>query len=197
MKMPIRFTPPSVDRARARNSTGTASVRYFCRARLKTLAAIPTTAIATASSHSPSGITEDSPAASSASAPAAAAPTMDQRSPNFSVMREAGRLKNHEPSPISVTISAATATEAPRSRADSATTGRTAPSPMLNSSAGPNAGTAMLRRLKGGGLFGGVIPFILGRPPRGRAADSPEADGRRGENHLACIRTGKNAWRIY
>ena len=83
---------------------------------------------------------------------------------------EAGRLKNHEPSPISVTIRAATATEAPSSRADSATTGRMAPWPMLNSSAGPNAGTAMLRRLKGGGLFGGVIPFILGSGPRQSAA---------------------------
>jgi hypothetical protein len=164
MKMPIRFTPPSVDNARARNSTGTASVRYFWRARLKTLAAIPTTAIATASSQSPLGITEDSPAASRASAPAAAAPTMDQRSPNLRVIMEAGRLKNHEPSPIRVTTSAATATEAPSSRADNATTGRTAPSPKENSSAGPNAGTAMPRRLKGGGLSGGVILFILGRP---------------------------------
>jgi hypothetical protein len=41
MNVPIRLTPPSVDRARARNSTGTASVRYFCRARLKTAADIP------------------------------------------------------------------------------------------------------------------------------------------------------------
>ncbi|GAA1267672.1 hypothetical protein GCM10009589_21180 [Arthrobacter pascens] len=41
---------------------------------------------------------------------------------------------------------------------------------MLNSSAGPNAGTAMLRRLKGGGLFGGVILFILGSGPRQSAA---------------------------
>ena len=92
---------------------------------------------------------------------------------------EAGRLKNHEPSPISVTIRAATATEAPSSRADSATTGRMAPWPMLNRSAGPNAGTAMLRRLKGGGLFGGVIPFILGRRPRGTA----ETRAPRGQNH--------------
>ena len=179
MKMPILLTPPSVDRARARNATGTASVRYFCRARLKTLAAIPTTTIATASSHSPLGITEDSPAAASARAPAAAAPTMDQRSPNLSVIREAGRLKNQEPRPMSVTISAATATDAPRSRAESATTGSTAPSPMQNSSAGPKAGTAMLRRLKVLVACAEVIPFILcnasqhpvpARPAAGMAA---------------------------
>ena len=57
MNTPIRLTPPRVDSARARNSTGTASVRYFCRARPKTLPAIPTTAIAAASSHSPLGTT--------------------------------------------------------------------------------------------------------------------------------------------
>ena len=176
MKMPIRFTPPSVDSARARRITGTASVRYFCRARLKTLAAIPTTTIAAASSQSPSGISGDSAAAARATALAAAAPTMAQRSPNFSVMSEAGRLKNQEPRPIRVTISAATATEAPRSRADSATTGRMAPSPMLNSSAGPNAGTAMLRRLKGAWLVV-VIPFILGRAADARALRRRSACG--------------------
>ena len=162
MKMPIRFTPPSVDSARARRTTGTASVRYFCRARLKTLAAIPTTSIAAASSQSPPGSSGDRAAAARATALAAAAPTMAQRSPNFSVMSEAGRLKNQEPRPIRVTTRAATATEAPRSRAVSATTGRMAPSPMLNSRAGPNAGTAMLRRLKGASRVV-VIPFILGR----------------------------------
>src|SRR6478735_6172075 len=179
MNTPMRLTPPNVERARARNSTGTASVRYFCRARLKTAAAIPTTAIATASSQSPLPITSDTPAASRASAPAAAAPTMDQRSPNFSVIIEAGRLKNHEPSPIRVTISAATATEAPNWTAESATTGRIAPWPTLNRRAGPNAGTAMPRRLNGGGLLGGVIPFILGAGGIGSA----ETRVPRGHNH--------------
>src|SRR6478672_1080368 len=76
-------------------------------------------------------------AASARARPAAtAAPTMDQRSPNRRVTRDAGRLKNQDPSPINVTISAATATEAPRSRADNATTGRMAPCPIPKSKVG-------------------------------------------------------------
>ena len=98
MKMPILLTPPSVDRARARNMTGTASVRYFCRARLKTLAAMPTTTIAAASTHSPPGTAEQRRRGEGDSA-AAAAPTMAQRSPNFSVISDAGRLKNQDPRP--------------------------------------------------------------------------------------------------
>ena len=161
MKIPILLTPPSVDRARARSMTGTASVRYFCRARLNTLAAMPTTTIAAASTQRPPGNSGATAAAARATALAAAAPTIAQRSPNFSVISDAGRLKNQDPRPISVTISAAPATEAPRSRADRATTGRIAPSPRLNIRAGPNAGTAMLRRLNGARRVV-VIPFILG-----------------------------------
>ena len=41
MKMPIRLTPPSVDRARARRWIGTTSVRYACRASPKMLDATP------------------------------------------------------------------------------------------------------------------------------------------------------------
>ncbi|BCW72545.1 hypothetical protein NicSoilB8_35890 [Arthrobacter sp. NicSoilB8] len=43
---------------------------------------------------------------------------------------------------------------------------------MLNSRAGPKAGTAMLLRLKGA-VCVVVIPFILGRPP-GRAVQAPK-----------------------
>ncbi|BCW59911.1 hypothetical protein StoSoilB20_32580 [Arthrobacter sp. StoSoilB20] len=79
-------------------------------------------------------------------------------------MIEAGMLKIQEPSPIRVTIKAETATEAPRSRAERAITGKTAPSPMQKSSAGPKAGKATLRRLNVGVVWVLVIPFILGLP---------------------------------
>ena len=162
MKMPILVTPPNVDSARARKMTGTASVRNFCRARLKTLADIPTNVMEAASNQRPCSSCGANAAAPSAMAPKAPAPTIDHRSPNFSVMIEAGILKIHEPSPISVTINAETATEAPSSRAESAMTGRTAPSPIQNSRAGPKAGSATLRRLKFVSAWVVVIPFILG-----------------------------------
>ena len=57
-------------------------------------------------------------------------------------------LVTSEPMPISVTISAASATEPPSWRTVSAITGRIAPSPRPNRNDGPNAGTAILRRLK-------------------------------------------------
>src|SRR6478752_213367 len=172
MNTPIRFTPPSVDSARARNATGTASVRYFCRARPNTAPDIPTTVIATASSHSPFGASEDVAAAARARPAATAAPTMDQRSPKRRVTSDAGRLKNQEPRPMRVTMRAATATDAPSSRADNATTGRMAPWPIPKSNVGPNAATAILRRLKGWASSGEVIRFILWPPPTHQGCDA-------------------------
>src|SRR4051794_4096919 len=90
---------------------------------------------------------------------------MDQRSPKRRVTRDAGRLKNQDPSPMRVTIKAATATDAPSSRADNATTGRMAPCPIPKSRVGPKAATAMPRRLKVWRSFGEVIRFILWLPP--------------------------------
>jgi hypothetical protein len=66
------------------------------------------------------------------SAPQAAAPTIAQRSPQRAVMIDAGMLETSEPMPISVTISAASATEPPSWRTVRAITGRIAPSPSPN-----------------------------------------------------------------
>ncbi|MNI72155.1 hypothetical protein D3C73_1280770 [compost metagenome] len=128
---------------------------------MKTLADMPTKVMDAASSQSPWSTCGANAAAPRATAPKAPAPTIDHRSPNFSVMIDAGMLKIQEPSPISVTINAETATEAPSSRAESAITGRTAPSPIQNSSAGPKAGRATLRRVKFLSAWVVVIPFIL------------------------------------
>src|SRR6187431_679415 len=62
-------------------------------------------------------------------------------------MIEAGMLVRSEPMPISVTISAAKATDPPRSRTVSAMTGRIAPSPRPKRSEGAKAGRAIWRRL--------------------------------------------------
>ena len=74
-----------------------------------------------------------------ATAANAPAPMIALRSPWWAAIHEAGRLNTSEPTPISVTTSAASATEPPRSRTPSATTGRIAPSPTPNSSEGPFA----------------------------------------------------------
>src|SRR4029078_8722025 len=80
----------------------------------------------------------------------AEAPTIAQRSPQRAVTNDAGMLERSEPIPISVTISAASATEPPSWRTVSAITGRIAPSPSANSSVGPNAARAISRRRKAG-----------------------------------------------
>ena len=84
------------------------------------------------------------------------AATMAQRSPQRTVMSDAGMLLSSEPRPMSAITSAAMGTEAPSSRATSGMMGRMAPSPRPNNSDGPYTGTAM--RLKenplGGGLSG-------------------------------------------
>ena len=57
-------------------------------------------------------------------------------------------FETSEPMPISVTISAASATEPPSWRTVSAITGRIAPSPRPKRKDGPKAGSAIRRRLK-------------------------------------------------
>jgi hypothetical protein len=90
-----------------------------------------------------------------ASALQAAAATMAHRSPLCIVINDAGMLLTNDPTPINMTTSAATATEAPSSRALSGTIGRMAPSARPNSSDGAKAGTAMRRREKVSGGTGG------------------------------------------
>ena len=67
----------------------------------------------------------------------AAATTRAPRSPNRVVITVAGTLVTSEPMPVSVMISAASGTEAPRSRAVRAMTGRMAPVASPYSSVGP------------------------------------------------------------
>jgi hypothetical protein len=146
----MRITPPSVDRARARYDTGTASVSHAWRASPNTDCAMPTI-------RHPSANTASCPAqphSAKASTHHAAAATMARRSPCRVVISDAGMFASSEPMPISATAKAAIAGVAPRSRAVSGTTGRIAPSPSPNSSEGPNAGTAMRRSEKGGGACG-------------------------------------------
>ena len=101
-------------------------------------------------------------------APQTAAPTIAQRSPQREVISEAGMLVTSEPMPISVTINAASATEPPSWRTVKAITGRIAPSPSANRNEGPNAGTAIWRRLKGGS-FTRRVRGVKTRPLRQRA----------------------------
>lgn len=62
-------------------------------------------------------------------------------------------LLRSAPTPVSATISPASATEAPTWRAVRAMMGKTAPSTMPNRNDGPKAGMAIFLRLK---LFGAV-----------------------------------------
>src|SRR4051812_42472931 len=88
-----------------------------------------------------------------------------------------------EPTPISVTMSAAVATDAPRSRALRGMIGRIAPSPRPKSSEGPKAETAMRRSENSEGL-----PTGLASPARQRP-NQPCLDVRVGEarvDRIAC-----------
>jgi hypothetical protein len=85
---------------------------------------------------------------SMAAEPNAAAPTIAGRSPYLAVRVEAGKMVSRDPTPMSVATSAAAATEAPRSLALRTMTGMTEPSAIPKRSDGPNAGRAILRKLK-------------------------------------------------
>jgi hypothetical protein len=63
--------------------------------------------------------------------------TIALRSPSRATRAPAGRSKSMAPTPRRATVRLATATEAPTSRAASATIGMTAPWPMLNTNDGP------------------------------------------------------------
>ena len=73
---------------------------------------------------------------------------MARRSPIRSTSTPAGTAAANSAIPARPTNRAATATEAPRPRALSATTGSTAPAPIDQIADGPKAGTAIWRREK-------------------------------------------------
>jgi hypothetical protein len=102
-----------------------------------------------------------------ASALQAAAATMAQRSPRCMVISEAGMLLTSEPTPISVTTSAAIGTDAPSSRAVSGTTGQDGPFPQAEQQrrAEGRDGDASQRE-------GGKDCEIAPRPPKARSASA-------------------------
>lgn len=132
MNTPMRCDPPRRDSARARCVTGTASVRYFMRARRKTEEAIPM-----ATTPAMRAMMFGTSARSAPLAANAEALTRARLSPNCSVKRAAGRLDSNEPNSSSMAMSAASATPAPRLAASTGMTGSSAPSAAPNNTEGP------------------------------------------------------------
>ena len=142
---PIRCVPPKVDSARARSPYGTASVTYVCRASPHADLAIPVNATDTPSSHSDPATTQPTSATASTSVDS----IIVRRSPKRAAMAPAGTSAMMLPSPARAAISPATPIDAPSSRAETTTTGATAPCPTPNRTAGRYTGPMRERRVAG------------------------------------------------
>ncbi len=126
--MPTRFVPPSSDIARPRSVGGTTSLTYASRASCHADQPQPWTNASAAKTTS--DVVSVHP--TSVRITVSEAAPIVARSPKRVSAQPAGMSKTRTPTPRRATISPATAGEAPRSRAASATMAMSPPSPMKN-----------------------------------------------------------------